>query len=219
MRVMTCVAVLVLLTACSSTPSRYYSLASVEQQPVSNQTVAPNFAVSLVEVKVPEQVDRPQLVVRGDSSTAVTILNQSLWVAPLSDQLRLALVQELTQVLAVPDVSFIKPPAHLPVWTVAVQVKRFDLMAGAWTVLDASWTLDRVSPSDATSPKEVSQPDAAVQLCRTVIQRPVTATGVEPLVDSQRIAVAHLANAIAESISNRQAEPSNQAKFNLGCTH
>lgn len=222
MKAIVCMAVLTMLAGCSSTPSRYYSLAPVVQQTqtqaVTSQTAAPGFAISLAEVRVPGQVDRPQLVVRQDSSAAVTVLNQSLWVAPLADQLKSALAQELTQVLAVPDVSFMAAPAHLPVWTVAVQVHRFELMAGAWTVLDASWTLSRALPSGATPSLDASQSDTPAQICRAVIQMPVTAEGVEPLVDSQRTAVMRLANAIAESISARQAAPDSQVVANQGCT-
>lgn len=217
MKMMVCAAVLAMLTACSTTPSRYYSLAPVTQQTqaVASQAGAPDFAFRLTEVRVPGQVDRPQLVVREDSSTAVSVLNQSLWAAPLSDQFRLALAQELTQTLAVPDVSFTTGPVHFPVWTVAVQVQRFELMAGAWTVLDASWTLSAASPDTAAR----TQPDAAVQVCRAVIQRPVSARGVEPLVDSQRTAVMHLAGAIAESISIRQRASLSKEKIDKGCTY
>lgn len=220
MKTIICMTVLAMLTACSSTPSRYYSLAPVAQQAqaATNQTVAPSFAIRFVEVRVPGQVDRPQLVVRRDSSTAVVMLNQSLWAAPLADQVRSTLAQEVAQALAVPDVSFMTESTHLPVWTVAVQVHRFELMAGTWTVLDAGWTLSRALPSGATPSQDAQQLDTPVQICRTVIQRPVTAEGVEPLVDSQRTAVMRLASAIAESISAHQGAPLTQAAANQGCT-
>lgn len=220
MKTVVYMAVLAMLTACSSTSSRYYSLAPVVQ-PIhaeAKQIAMPDFAFRLLEVKVPGQLDRPQLVVRADSSTAVTVLNQSLWAAPLTDELRSALAQELTQTLAAPDVSFMTVPAHLPVWTVTVQIQRFELMVGAWTMLDASWTLDRASSLDTTS-QETSHPNTQVQLCRAVIQRPVTTEGVEPLIDSQRTAVMRLASAIAESISSRELVPSSQSGSSKGCTY
>lgn len=219
MRTIACVAGLMMLVACSSAPSRYYSLAPIVPQTMVRQVAAPDFAISVSKVRVPEQVDRPQLVVREGSSAAVTVLNQSLWVAPLADQLKSSLAQELTQVLAVPDVSFMTAPAHLAVWSVAVQIHRFELMAGARTVLDAGWTLTRMPPSGAVPVQDAAQSNATERICRAVIEMPVTAEGVEPLVDSQRAAVIHLAGAIADSISAHQVAPFSQAPAHQGCTY
>lgn len=220
MKTILSVAALALLTACASTPSRYYSLAPALQpsQVAASSSVAPGFAIRLSAVRVPVLVDRTQLVVRSDSSTAVTVLNQSLWAAPLADQIRAALTQELTQVLAVPDVSLMTAPARLPVWVIAVQVHRFELMAGAWTVLDASWTLERASVPGTVSPGGASH-GATAQICRAVIRMPVEADGVEPLVDAQRTAVMRLAGTIAQSISIRQTQPLPQAEIDKGCTY
>lgn len=213
-----CMVVLTILAACSNAPSRHYSLAPLGQQtqPAASDHAIPDFAIRLTEVRVPGSVDRPQLVVRQNSGTAVAVLNQSLWAAPLTDQIRAALAQELMQVLAVPDVSFMAAPAHLPVWTVAVQIRRFELVAGARTVLDASWTFGRSAPDAAL--QSGSQLEAPTQICRTVIHRPVSAAGVEPLVDSQRTAVTSLAHAIAQSISAHQATSGAPVEIDKGCT-
>ncbi|MBV6271760.1 PqiC family protein [Alcaligenaceae bacterium CGII-47] len=214
-----CIMGLVLLTACTSTPTRYYSLAPTPSHPQAapKYDAAPDFAIRMGQVRVPAEVDRPQLVVRGDSSTAVTVLNQSVWAAPLADQIQAGLAQALMQVLAVPDVSFVSAPAHLPVWTIAVQIHRFELMTGAWTLLDASWTLGQ-PPSEAGS-QDVLQPGAATQICRAVIHRPVLVEGVEPLVESQRNAVTSLADAIAASISTRRLPPAPSTEIDKGCTY
>lgn len=219
MKTILCMAALGLLTACASTSIRYYSLtpALPPSHATSSPSAAPDFAIRLSAVRVPGQVDRPQLVVRNDSSTAVTVLNQSLWAAPLVDEIRAALAQELTRVLAVPDVSLMVAPAGLPVWTIAVQVHRFEFMAGAWTVLDASWTLSRASALGAASPS--ASHDAVAQICSTVIQMPVKTGGVEPLVDAQRAAVIRLADAIAESISTPRSQALSQVEINKGCTY
>lgn len=210
MRTILGVAALALLTACAGTPSRYYSLAPTVQstQPAPAAARAADFAFRLLEVRIPGEVDRPHLVVRSDSSTEVTVLNQSLWAAPLADEIRAALAQELARALAAPDVSSMAAPAHLPVWTIAVQVRRFELRTGAWTMLDASWTLAQGPASGAVA-----------HICRALIQRPVAGEGVEPLVDSQRAAVAQLAAAIAESITARRAAPSSKARQDSGCTY
>ncbi len=91
----------------------------------------------VLPVSVPVQVDQPPWVVRlPDDSLAV--LEHERWIAPLADELRAALAEQLRQTL---------PPAAMgvaaaaPRWRVAVDVLRFESLPGRLARLDAQWLL------------------------------------------------------------------------------
>src|SRR3546814_583190 len=148
-----------LLTACASTkPSHYYTLlpsVPAQQTPAVNSPLRPDYAISVQAVQVPEQVDRPQIVVTDPQSTQVVPLNDSLWASPLSDEIGAALSDDLSRRLGVLDLGVGVAPESAPVWRVSLRVQRFESLYSQRALIDATW---RLSP--------VHQPGKKTVICR-----------------------------------------------------
>ena len=200
----------VLLTGCMATkPSRYYTLMAPEatQQAGAVQAEsASNYVISVSPVVLPEEVDRPQIVIADTTSTQVMPLGDSLWASPLAYQLQNALSYRLSNKLGVLDVSASGLPASLAAWRILLNVQRFESVYNERVLLDASW---RLTP--------VNQGKKAEMLCRGVVQIPV-GQGVSALVKGHREALGYLSDAMAYQIeTGRFSVP--DAKVNLsGCT-
>lgn len=95
------------------------------------------------DVNVPASVDRPQIIVSGQGGGVVSVLNNSLWVAPLADEVRLALANRLSGKLGVPDLNSSGAPQGLPLWTVRFSVDRFEAVYGQRVLIESHWRLGR----------------------------------------------------------------------------
>src|ERR1700730_11649511 len=74
------------MVACTSTPPHFHTL--IPAPPEMN--VVPSGALDTVEVesvRIPAQVDRLELVVRGNNEE-IALAESELWIAPLADELR-----------------------------------------------------------------------------------------------------------------------------------
>lgn len=130
------------LAGCAASNSQYYSLQAVsDEQPRGVAAFAD--AVNVQSVSIPAQVDRPQLVLTGSTGGAVSVMNDSLWVAPLQDEIRLALASRLSRQLGVPDINGTGAPDGLPLWGVRLDIQRFDAVYGKYVRVQSSWRLSR----------------------------------------------------------------------------
>jgi len=172
-----------LLAACAQpAPTRFHTLLPDWQAGAAPHAAAPGW--SLVELRVPVQVDRPQLVLlAGDGTLAV--VERERWLAPLGDELRAALEQDLQRALG-PAAAV--PPAER--WAIDVEVRRFESALGAEARLEAQWTLAR---GDAAGEGPV---------CRLRVAQPAPGD-VPALAAAHRAALARLAEAIAASLRAR----------------
>lgn len=126
------------LGACASTPrTQYHTLIAPA---ASTRPLDAGFALEVVPIAVPEQVDRPQLVVRVGGDAAIRVLEQQQWAAPLQNELRDALSLAMSTRLAARDVYNIEHPP-LPVYRVAVTVQRFEAMIDGTSTLAAVWSV------------------------------------------------------------------------------
>jgi len=133
------IALLLMLNACASAPVHYYTLVSPATEAPSTQQAAP-FVIDVLPVGIPAQVDQEQLVVRqGDSSIAV--LDDERWVAPLGDEVRVALSAGLVHRLGIQDVAGLARPAGKPVLRIKLQVRRLDAWPGRGVQLEADWSV------------------------------------------------------------------------------
>lgn len=177
-----------LLSGCASSPtSRFYTLggeASAEHAAAVNPAVAtrPTFLIEVPTVDMPAQVARNQLVVR-DSETRVTVLEQERWASLPADELRRALSGDLAAKLGTFDVFGSPHPENVPVYRIAVNVRRFESWPGSRAVLDAVWSVRSLRTQ-------------AVVTCRTV-ETETVGPGYDALVDGHRRAVGALSDAIA----------------------
>ncbi|MGA0584722.1 MAG: PqiC family protein [Castellaniella sp.] len=176
----------VLLAGCAASPPRHYSLAAsaTGQAASGGATRATDTGLLLSVAGIPAEADRPQLVVRDPvRDPAVQVLNDSLWAAPLRDQIRDALAFDVGRRLGSVDLRRLPDARALPARRVEVRIDRFDMVWGRFVALDADWT-DRAPEADRP------------RLCRASVRLPA-GEGVAALVDTQRRALDELAALIA----------------------
>ena len=155
-------ALAVALSACSSAPTHFYTLMP-PVQPATAAAAPAAFAIAVEPVGVPAEVDQAQWLVRTGPGE-VAVLDNERWAAPLGDELRAALADELTRQLGARDVYKAANPAGVPVYRVQVEVRRFESVAGGYALIEADWNVARreAAPGSAlVCHSRVSQPVAA----------------------------------------------------------
>jgi uncharacterized lipoprotein YmbA len=183
---------LLLLAGCASQrPAAFHTLMA---PPAEAASAAPASGLRLrIEspVRVPAQVDQPQLVLRR-ADGSLQVLEDERWVAPLADEWRDALADGLARRLGALDVSRIAPPPGPPPYALQLELQRFDSEPGAQAVQQAQWSVKR--------PGE----DVPALSCVTTIAEPA-GTGVASLAAAHRRALARLADALASAVRALQA--------------
>ncbi len=141
--------VVLLAAGCSaSPPTNFYTLASL---PPDASTVAaarqPLGIVALGPVRLPDYVDRPQIVTRtGTYAMSLAAFDQ--WAGPLDDMVPRVLVEDLTQRLPADRVvSFPRVSGPNFDYRIALEVTRFDVEPGGLATLTARWQVyDSLTP-------------------------------------------------------------------------
>jgi uncharacterized protein len=176
------------LAGCASAPVHYLTLV-----PAASERSAADGAPlgALVSVTIPNQVDQPELVIRlSDGSMA--LLESERWIAPLRDEIRIALTLALTQQW---DATPAAPGAQrsaFPASRVNIDVQRFDSVPGQYVLFEAVWTLTRPdSPGNKT-------------VCRSSIRNPV-GNGYPAIAIAHQAAISELASQIASQALNLQS--------------
>ncbi len=177
-------AILSLVVAgCASPPqTRLHTL--MPAQSVARAAVASGISLPIVlePIRIPAQVDQPQWLVRmPDESLA--ILEQERWAAPLQDELRQALLEELGgRFGTVEAVAGTASP-----WRIRLDLRRFESLPGREARIEGSWLL---SSSDARGPG---------MRCDWRFTE-AAAGGMPALAAAHRLAVVRLADALGESL-------------------
>lgn len=191
------------LVGCAAPNSQYYSLQSPASEPPAAITQIVD-AISVQSVSVPVQVDRPQLVVSRAGGAQVNLLNDSLWAAPLGDEIRQAVAAHLSRQLGVPDLDRLSAPGDLPVWTIRLTVHQFDSVYDAQARLDISWRLAAVNAG--------SKAKGLPLVCRAIAIAPA-GNSVDALVQAHQQALAAVSGLIAAQVQQlREGKPAQQAK-------
>lgn len=136
-----------LLAACATPPVEHlYRL----DYPLSSTSQAePQYELVIASIKLPEAVNRPQLVIQK-SATESIITDEQRWIAPLDEQLTLAIIAHLRTRL--PDawlssdtgISAGIATTHnnsLPRYQVKVQIDQLLIHSGEQLTLEASWVI------------------------------------------------------------------------------
>lgn len=136
---------LALHAGCSrSAPTRFYLLRSIAPEPPERAAARTEGAVAVGPVKVPEYLDRPQIVTRADSGTQVIVAEFDRWAEPLADGIKRVVVQNLAVLLPASNVHGFPAAGEVPAdFQVSLKVERLDAAPGSatlevwWSILDA----------------------------------------------------------------------------------
>jgi len=173
----TVLAAFMLLGACRSEPINFHTLT-----PVQPGTARVGGEIAIEAISVPPQVDRAQIVIRqGDSGLA--ILETQWWGASLSDELRSALVDQLSNANSRSKAS------------VRIDVQRFDSIPGQYALMDVKWRL-----------RQPGSADDSRLTCRTVLKTP-SGPSIDDLVVAQQNNVKRLAAVISQAAGNPRGCP------------
>jgi hypothetical protein len=198
----------VTLAGCAgSPPARYYTLrAPIDSTPVA--VTAVDYLIEVLPVSVPAQVDQPQIMLRFGPGTVLP-LSSDRWVAPLGEELQVALSDVLKRELPALDVHALRfPQPRAAVWRIELDVQRFDMVAQQAAIIDATWRIRSMNTSGQTL------------LCRSLVTLPTQDTGIAPLVAAQQRAIGLLGATIAAAIragGHLRSEAALPAVQNLGC--
>lgn len=136
-----------LLAGCAaSAPIHYYTLQGA-LPPAANK-VAARYAIAVLPVAVPEQVNSQPLVLSAGQGR-LTVEDNHQWAAPLSDEIRQALSQNLSQLLGAEDVYDLPHGQSQLVYQIHVKITRFDSSYGRSAAILANWSIQAVSGNSA----------------------------------------------------------------------
>lgn len=128
----------VALASCSSPPVNFYTLSSpMLPETTSSINIIP---FELRPVRVPLQVDQPQLVL-NTSNTTLAVRENDRWGAPLADEFHDALMQRLEQGFNSRNLSGLPKPSSTEVLRVQVTLRRFESAPTQHAAIDAVWNL------------------------------------------------------------------------------
>lgn len=203
-----------LLAACASPDPRYYSLATSSTSstaPAASASATPaapmtpvsmpsavttatgtgtasagRLWIEVAPVRVPERLNRPQIVVNDGADGQLRLLELDRWSAPLPDELRDALSQRLQATLGAVDTYQQGLSDVAPVYRVTTEVVRLDGSLGERAGATITWTVRRL-------------PDGQVISGRTLAEVPAPGQ-VDGMVAAYRQIVASAADEIAAGV-------------------
>ena len=175
------------LSACSSTPTHYYTLIAPMDATAPARSAAVPIQFEMQPVLMPVQVDQPPLVIRqGNGSLA--ILDAERWGSPLGDEFHDALTGQLERRFGSRDLAGLPKNAEQPVLSVRIDVRRFESVADNYALIDVVWSLNLRKGSDKRQNLT----------CSSVIREQAGA-GIENLVLAHQRAVSRLADTIGKT--------------------
>lgn len=182
----------ILLAGCSSAPvTRFFVLSPVAvTNEFSRGQSVPPISLGIREVRLPQYLERPQIVVRsGDHQ--VYLAEDAQWAGNLQQDMTRVLTQNLAQFLhsdrifSAPHNSPLKPEFRLE-----LEVMRFEQNFDRRVVLSVRWWLVRTGDNTLLEAPSL-----------TLYGTPLDVLSYESLVDSMSSVYGELAQAIARSVN------------------
>jgi len=184
------------LAACASAPTGYHTLLAPQTVPDRQLLAAPTYQFEMQQVRMPVQVDQPQLVVRqGQGSLA--ILEGERWGAPLADEFHDALAQRLEQRLGTRDIAGMPRAPGIPVLSLRADVRRFETVPGQYALVDVVWSLGLSEPA-SKSRRSLT--------CSTLLQQASTGSLNELVLAHQHL-IDRLSATVAGTVNQWVANP------------
>jgi uncharacterized protein len=192
-------AALILLGGCSSAPAtRFYTLDPVIAAPAARPQesvarAARPLTIVVTDVRLPQYLDRPQIVTRG-SDQRLRFSEYEHWGGNLRDEMIRILAENLGRLLPGDRVIAAPHPVPLqPDYRLALEVQRFERNADGRVQLTARWWLTR-----GTDLVVLASPEA------TIAGSTIGDTSLDALVQSMSAVYGELAQAIARSLPPRE---------------
>lgn len=186
------------LAGCSSTPTRFYTLAApLESASAAAPVTAPVY-LELAPLMLPERLVRPQLVVRGKDDdkgagrAKIMVLEDYQWVSSFEYELRDALANRVARRLGAINSTVGGRPAGQAAWRIEVEVVQFDQIQDQRVDVALGWTVRRTDGGAASS-------------CRWSTSEPV-GPGMDALAEGAQRATARAADAMAKHIASLAAK-------------
>lgn len=161
---------LALASCADSQPTRFYTLAPLQDAPdAAMPATPPELTVGVGPVTLPPYLDRPQLVTRAGTNRVV-LADFDSWAEPLDGLFARVLAENLVLRLGTDDVLLLPQRRSMPLdYRVEVDVTRFDVDTSGDAVLDARWWLFgrdgeqllRSGRSTITQPTQAGDPTAS----------------------------------------------------------
>ncbi|VVO02445.1 membrane integrity-associated transporter subunit PqiC [Pseudomonas fluorescens] len=179
------------LSACTSAPTHYYTLVPTATDSATRTNAAGSaFQFEMQPVRIPVQVDQPQVVIR-QSSGALAILETERWSAPLADEFHDALASQMELKLGTRDLAGLPKVPGRDVLSLQTDVRRFDSLPGQYALIDAVWSISLRGAGEKTRSLT----------CSSVIRQPA-GPGVPDVVLAHQRAIGQLAGIIAGTARN-----------------
>ncbi|MDB0526045.1 ABC-type transport auxiliary lipoprotein family protein [Ralstonia solanacearum] len=188
-----------LMGACASPEPTLHTL-SLRAEPPAPETARIQRAFRLSGVRVPERLDKPQIVLRT-SDSQVQELEQQRWAAPFGAELRDALSADLADALSAVDVGGATPPAGVPLYRIGADVQRLDARPGQDVSALVTW---RVSRDAATPGSSSSSSSSSALTCQTTLAEPAGGE-VDAVVAATQRVVRQWSQRVAESVHSLEA--------------
>jgi uncharacterized lipoprotein YmbA len=177
------IAFIAAIAACSTAPSRFYSLDSTA---TADSSPAAHASVMVGPVTIPASVDQPEFVVRV-AANRVEVDEFNRWVSPLGDGIARAVAGDLVVLLGSPDVAAAQLANFNPDYRVTIDVQRFESIRGDAAVVEAVWTVRKTAGGETRSG-------------RTVAREPVQGQGFDALAAAHSRALTKMSGDIAAAI-------------------
>lgn len=182
---------ILLLSACGKTaPTHFYILHPMSDAgKTSPVAMNDNISIALSPVKMPEHLNRSQIVTR-QSRHQVKVDEFNRWAEPLDSSFTLILAENLSILLDTDKISVLNRLKHTPFdYQISVTVIRFDGQMGGDATLICRWSL--------YGGKEKTP----LTIQRSSITQPIKGDGYQDLVSTLSRILADLSREIADRIS------------------
>lgn len=184
------------LSACASAPTHYYTLLPSATPAAARTEAAPTFQFEVRPVRVPVQVDQPEVVVR-EGPGSLALLETERWSAPLADEFHDALVSQLEANLGTRDIAGLTPQPNLPTLSLQVEVRRFDSVSQQYALIDVVWSMSQRG----------GQEKRRNLTCSSVIRQAAGGPKIADLVEAHQLAIGQLAGIMATTARSWSAQP------------
>ena len=126
-----------LLAGCASTPVHYHTLVAPLPDAETADALSA-YRIDVASVTLPAEVDRPELVVRGNLGS-IALLEDELWAAPPAEEVRAALAYEIRR--RADRTLCAEVRRKLSSLWLEVDIERFESVAADHALVQAHWRL------------------------------------------------------------------------------